>query len=68
MPTEIQAVLHYPRLRRFVGVAEETTAGLLATQMRDRPRVLAADPGNATAQRALFAARQERIGQPQQER
>ena len=27
--TEIQAVLHYPRLRRFVGVAEEATAWLL---------------------------------------
>ena len=27
--TEVQAVLHYPRLRRFVGGAEEATARLL---------------------------------------
>ena len=46
-------------------------AGLLAMQMRERPRALdyleralAANPDNATAQRALFAVRRERTGQP----
>ena len=46
-------------------------AGLLTMQMRDSPRALDylnraldANPDNATARRALFAARRERTGQP----